>query len=190
MCVWSISGCAIDLFKNLWYHVPFPGHCHWQLVAKSNKMFNKPHVLSFLALPLYPCGCEPETDPRPPPEVLCNFACVLCVHVCSQFHIFLSCSRVSWRNVLSWTEQLGTEFWKGKKKKKQFGLFFVEGEDASLFWGHSSREEEGELSWWMKATNVGVPAWAGQKERTACCATWYLSHLRCCHRLLNAGCNN
>lgn len=123
MCVWSISGCAIDLFKNLWYCVPFSGHCQWQLVAKSNKMFNKPHVLSFLALPLYPCGCEPETDPRPPPEVQCNFACVLCVHVCSQFHIFLSCSRVSWRNVLSWTEQLGTEFWKGKKNQNSLGYF-------------------------------------------------------------------
>lgn len=104
MCAWSISGCAIDLFKNLWYCVPFPGHCHWQLVAKSSKMFNKPHVLSFLALPLYPCGCEPETDPRPPPKVRCNFACVLCVHMCSQFHIFLSCSRVSWRN-MCWAEE-------------------------------------------------------------------------------------
>lgn len=99
----------------------FPGHCHWQLVAKSNKMFNKPHVLSFLALPLYPCGCEPETEPRLPP-LRCNFACVLCVHMCSQFHIFLSCSRVSWRNVLSWTEQLGTEFWKGKKNSLGFFL--------------------------------------------------------------------
>lgn len=160
----------------------FPGHCHWQLVAKSNKMFNKPHVLSFLALPLYPCGCEPETEPRLPP-VRCNFACVLCVHMCSQFHIFLSCSRVSWRNVLSWTEQLGTEFWKGKKTVWDF--FCVEGEGA-LFWGHSSREKEGGLSWWMKATNISVPAQVGQKERTACCATWYLPHLWCCCRLLNA----
>lgn len=52
-------------------------------------MFNKPHVLSFLALPLYPYGREPETDTMPPPA-RCNFACVLCAHVCVAGSTFLS----------------------------------------------------------------------------------------------------
>lgn len=191
MCIWSISGCAIDLLRNLWYCVPFPARCNWQLVAKSTKMFNKAHVLSFLALPLYPCGSEPATDTMPPP-VQCNFAWVLCARVCmcvasSTFHS-LSHSKVSWRNLCRAAQNnVKLSFKRGGEKPT---IFFVEGEDASLLWGHPSREGEGRLNESHKCQCSSTNAEVGQKVRTACCATWYLSHLWCCHRLLNASCNN
>ena len=154
MCIWSISGCAIDLLRNLWYYVAFPAHWNWQLVANSSKMFNKPHVRSFLALPLYPCGCEPETHTTPPP-VWCSFACVLCAHVCSRFHISLSCCRVSWRN-LCWPTQsnLKLSFERGGKNPTSL-LWRVK---VLLCSGAVLPGREKELSWWIRATNISVPA--------------------------------
>lgn len=125
MCIWSVSGYAVDLLRNLWYCVPFPVHCNRQLVAKSNKMFNKPHVLSFLALPLCPCGCEPETDTTPP-LVRCNFACVLCAHACACAYPVprFSHSRVSWRN-LCWAAESNLKLTSEREGKKPPDIFFL-----------------------------------------------------------------